>query len=135
MRGQGLTPKQKAFADYYIELGNASQAALKAGYKYRQSGDDNMSNPVVTAYIAERMAKIDAERVASSDEVIKFYTAVMRGEIKDQFGLEAALSERLKAADSLMKRYSVSDERQRATMDRLDALFKEFRDAVDKEAG
>ena len=26
-----LTPKQKAFADYYIELGNATEAYLKAG--------------------------------------------------------------------------------------------------------
>ena len=135
MRGQELTPKQKAFADYYIELGNACEAARRAGYKNVAYASENLHKPLVSAYIAERVSKIDAERVASSDEVIKFYTAVMRGEIKDQFGLEAALSERLKAADSLMKRYSVSDERQRATMDRLDALFKEFRDAVDKEAG
>lgn len=27
-----LTEKQKKFADYYIELGNATQAAIKAGY-------------------------------------------------------------------------------------------------------
>ena len=26
-----LTPKQKAFADYYIELGNATEAAKKSG--------------------------------------------------------------------------------------------------------
>ena len=30
----------------------------------------------------------------------------MRGEIKDQFGLDASLADRLKAGDSLMKRYS-----------------------------
>ena len=28
-----LTPKQKAFADYYIECGNATEAYRKAGYK------------------------------------------------------------------------------------------------------
>lgn len=28
-----LTPKQKAFADYYIECGNATEAARKAGYQ------------------------------------------------------------------------------------------------------
>ena len=27
-----LTPKQKAFADYYIETGNATEAAIRAGY-------------------------------------------------------------------------------------------------------
>lgn len=70
-------------------------------------------------------------RVASADEVLAFYTAVMRGEIEER----VAVSERLKAADSLMKRYSVSDERSRAVMERLDALFREFRDKVDGGAG
>ncbi|WP_180235255.1 terminase small subunit, partial [Bacillus cereus] len=28
-----LTPKQQAFCDYYIEIGNATEAAKKAGYK------------------------------------------------------------------------------------------------------
>ena len=28
-----LTPKQSAFADYYIETGNATEAARRAGYK------------------------------------------------------------------------------------------------------
>ena len=28
-----LTLKQKAFADYYIEFGNATEAARQAGYK------------------------------------------------------------------------------------------------------
>lgn len=27
-----LTPKQRAFADYYITTGNATEAAEKAGY-------------------------------------------------------------------------------------------------------
>lgn len=30
--GRKLNPKQQAFADYYIEIGNAEEAALKAGY-------------------------------------------------------------------------------------------------------
>ena len=33
MMDKKLTPKQKAFADYYIETGNATEAARKAGYK------------------------------------------------------------------------------------------------------
>ena len=33
MDNKKLTPKQKAFADYYIELGNATEAARRAGYK------------------------------------------------------------------------------------------------------
>ena len=35
---------------------------------------------------------------------MEFFTKVMKGEVKDQFGLEAPLSERLKAANELARR-------------------------------
>lgn len=44
--------------------------------------------------------------MADADEVLRFYSAVMRGEVKDQFGLDASLTDRLKAGDALMKRYA-----------------------------
>ena len=105
-----MTPRQKAFADYYIKTGNASEAARKAGYKTRADsiGAENMRKPVIVQYIAERMAHQDKARVASADEVLQFYSAVIRGEVKDQFGLDASLADRIKAADSLMKRYNVA---------------------------
>ena len=40
-----LTEKQKRFADYYIELGNATQAAINAGYakqSAQQMGAENL---------------------------------------------------------------------------------------------
>lgn len=132
-----LTPKQKAFADYYIECGNASEAARRAGYSERNANNiaaENLAKPNISAYIEERMAQQDANRVASADEVVRFYTSVMRGEVKDSFGLDASLSDRIRAADSLMKRYAVGADRQRGTMDKLDNLLKEMRDAaVDTE--
>ena len=103
-----LTPKQKAFCDYYIETGNASEAARKAGYSQKTApfiGAENLKKPQIKEYISERMDSQDRERVASADEVIAFYTAVMRGEVKDQFGIEASLSDRLKAGENLMRRY------------------------------
>ena len=33
MDNKKLTPKQKAFADYYIELGNTTEVARREGYK------------------------------------------------------------------------------------------------------
>lgn len=132
-----LTPKQKAFADFYIMLGNATEAARKAGYNERsarQIGAENLTKPSVSAYISERMTKQEAQRVASADEVLKFYTSVMRGEVKDQFGLDSSLNDRLKAADSLMKRHAVSDDRARSTMAKLDSLLREFEDAVRESA-
>lgn len=134
-----MTPKQKAFADHYIKTGNATEAARQAGYRGDDAslatiGWENLRKHEISEYIAERLGKQDKNRVADANEVIEFYTAVMRGEVKDQFGLEASLSDRLKAGDSLMKRYAVAADKKKDAMDKLDNLLKEFRDAIESEA-
>lgn len=50
-------------------------------------------------------------------EVMIFYTAVMRGEVKDSFDLECSLADRLKAADALMKRLTAANAGQGTTME------------------
>ena len=117
-----LTPKQKAFADYYIECGNSTEAARKAGYSEKASrfiGSENLTKPNISAYIAERMQAQNEARVASADEVLQFFSSVMRGEIKDQFGLDAALSDRLNAGKELMKRYAAADNSARADVPQI----------------
>ena len=107
-----LTPKQKAFADYYIECGNSTEAARKAGYSEKTSrsiGAENLTKPDISAYIATRMQAQNEARVASADEVLAFFSSVMRGEVKDQFGLDAALSDRLNAGKELMKRHAAAE--------------------------
>lgn len=73
----------------------------------------------------------DEKRIADADEVLQYLSDVMRGKVKDQFGLDASLQDRTKAAQELMKRYAVADMRQASTMARLDSLFVEFRAALD----
>ena len=107
-----LTPKQKAFADYYIECGNSTEAARKAGYSAKASrfiGSENLTKPNISAYIAERMQAQNEARVASADEVLQFFSSVMRGEVKDQFGLDASLTDRINAGKELMKRYAAAN--------------------------
>lgn len=131
-----LTIKQKAFADYYIETGNATEAARRAGYSPKNIGENaaqTLKKPNVAAYIKERLDKIEAGRIATADEVMKFFSSVMRGEVKDQFGLDAQLTDRLNAGKELMKRFAAVDDRQRDALERLDALLEEFKDAVDEE--
>ena len=54
-----------------------------------------------------------------------FYTRVMRGEVADQFGLEASLETRLKAGDSLMKRYIAAKGKEGDTaIQKLDKLLE-----------
>ena len=50
------------------------------------------------------MTQEHSNRIASGQEVMEFFTKVMNGEVKDQFELDAPLSERLKAANELAKR-------------------------------
>lgn len=115
-----LTPKQKKFCEYYIQSGNATDAARKAGYSEKSAeaiGLENLGKPRISAYIAERIADQDKKRVADADEVLRFYSAVMRGEVKDQFGLDASLTDRLKAGDALMKRYAAGGSKKNETED------------------
>lgn len=106
-----LTPKQKKFCEWFIKTGNATEAAKKAGYSEKTAariGSENLQKPVISDYIAQRTDSQDAQLVADADEVLRFYSAVMRGEVKDQFGLDASLTDRLKAGENLMKRYAAT---------------------------
>ncbi|WP_283699103.1 terminase small subunit [Clostridium perfringens] len=106
MDNKKLTPKQRAFADYYIELGNATEAARRAGYKKPNvQGSQNLEKLSIKSYIDERINALDKTRIAKGEEVLEYLTKVMRGEEKDQFGLDASLQDRTKAAELLGKRY------------------------------
>lgn len=110
MMRKELTIKQKAFCDYYIEFGNATEAAKRAGYSEKTAfriGQENIHKPALSQYIHSRLDKIEDARVAKGDEVLRFFSSVMRGEVKDQFGLDSQLSDRIDAAKQLQKRYGL----------------------------
>ena len=106
-----LNELQKRFADAYLECGNQTEAAKRAGYSEksaRQTGARLMTNAAISAYIAQRMKPTEEKRIASADEVLLFLSGVMRGEIRDQFGLDASLSDRISAAKELQKRHDAA---------------------------
>jgi phage terminase small subunit len=106
-----LTPKQRAFCDYYIESkGNARQAAIKAGYSEKtaaETGYENLNKPHIAQYIAERMKPDEENRIASAKEVAEYLSAVMRGEVPDQFGLDATIKDRTDASIALGKMHGI----------------------------
>lgn len=107
-----LTPKQKAFADEFLKCGNATEAAKRAGYSEqsaRQMGTENLSKQSISSYIQERQKQIDDERIADIAEIQRFYSSVLRGEVKDQFGLDASLETRIAAGRELMKRFEKAE--------------------------
>lgn len=94
-----MTLKQKAFADFYIETGNALESARRAGYKCPEaSSKENLQKPTVCQYINDRLSAIEQSRIATGDEVMQFFTSIMRGEHN------ANTKERIEAAKELAKR-------------------------------
>lgn len=112
---QGLTEKQKRFCEYYIENPNATDAAIRAGYAKGTAysiGAENLRKPQIQQYIAEVMESLQKDRIASADEVLQYLTGVMRGEIKDQFDMDASIQDRNRAAELLGKRYKLFVDKQ-----------------------
>lgn len=101
-----LSQKQFDFLEYWIQTNNCTESAIKAGYSEKTAnvqGSRFLNTDKAKQYITERMAELDAEKIATSDEVLQYLTSVMRGEVKDQFDLDPSLSDRNKAADMLAK--------------------------------
>lgn len=127
----GITPKQKAFADEYLKCGNATEA-YKIAYGCKNdvtagtNAYKNLKKPKISAYIAERQKEIEDSRIADVSEVLQFFSSVMRGEVKDQFEMDAALSDRLSAGRELMKRYDKSDDGKKDALAKLDEVLKEI---------
>lgn len=147
-----LTLKQKKFADEYIISGNIEQSALKAGYSKTYSRCQSsklLSNVGVKAYLDERLAKIDSEKIADAKEVMEYLTSVMRGESSAEIvvvegtgdGCSQARrinkapdeKERTKAAELLGKRYRLFTEKTDADEEQLQKLDK-ILDSVNKQA-
>lgn len=105
--GHKLTVKEAKFIDFYIETGNQRQSVIDAGYKHKAPGalaQVLLTKLYIKNEIDYRLQKLEDEKIASAEEILKYFTGVMRGEIKDQFGLDAPLGERTKAAQELAKR-------------------------------
>lgn len=119
-----LTIKQQRFADEYIISGNATDAAIKAGYAKRaayQQGAENLKKPHIREYIDKRLEEINDKSIAKQEEVLQYLTEVLRGKssateiVVEMVGdgtSEAKLivkppseKERIKAAELLGKRY------------------------------
>nr|DAS87693.1 MAG TPA: Terminase small subunit [Caudoviricetes sp.]DAY21784.1 MAG TPA: Terminase small subunit [Caudoviricetes sp.] len=119
-----LTEKQKRFADYYIETGNATESARRAGYKGKNLNNvasENLAKVGVKRYIDEKLKVLENERTASAKEVLEFLTKSMRGELDEETVVvegtgdgtseariikkQIGLRERIKSAELLGKRY------------------------------
>ena len=112
--GSPLTEFEQLFLEHYLELAHPTLA-------YRESISEEESStltdtacrlraykilkrPHVQAELTRIKDEIRKDTIASATEILEYFTAVMRGQEKDQFGLEPTLADRTNAAKELAKR-------------------------------
>lgn len=125
---KGLTQKQRRFIDEYIISGNATQAAIKAGYSKKTAAvtaTENLRKPNIKAEIQARNAEIQSEKTADMTEVMEYLTSVMRGEQTESVatskgvfsGVEVSAKDRIKAAELIGKRNGAWTDKKELTGD------------------
>ena len=94
-----LNARQKSFCEFYVASGNATEAAIKAGYKEKYAGvnaDKLLKNTNIQKYIEELQEKAKGNRIMTAIERREFLTSMIKdGAVKD--------TDRLKALDILNK--------------------------------
>lgn len=121
-----MTAKQQRFCDEYLIDLNATQAAIRAGYtaKYANTNASKLLQiTTIQDFIKKRMDEKEKQLIADQDEVLKYLTAVMRGQsvasvlAREETGADHVIEkppdekERLKAAELLGKRYGLYTDR------------------------
>jgi phage terminase small subunit len=139
-----MNERQKRFADEYLIDLNAEQAAIRSGYSPRYARGNAhklVANGCIQEYIQKRMAEKEDALIAKQDEVLKYLTAVMRGQSVAEIvvvegtgdGCSEARAiqkapdekERLKAAELLGKRYGLYTDKVEADVDMSPLVLKD----------
>ncbi|HAT4125218.1 terminase small subunit [Clostridium perfringens] len=130
-----LTPKQKAFTEYYIETGNATEAARKAGYKGKnlnRIASENLSKLDIKNYIDEKMKELENKRIAKAEEVLEYLTRVLRGEETEQVVVTENIGDFMSEAKVVDKEISAKDKIKAAEL--LGKRYRLFVDKVEKDS-
>jgi phage terminase small subunit len=103
-----LTPKQQAFvAEYLVDL-NATQAAIRAGYKAKnayQTGAENLRKPQIQKAIQEAREAREKATMYDTNWIMAQIARIAEDETQ-------AARDRLKALELMGKRYGIWEKRQ-----------------------
>jgi phage terminase small subunit len=124
-----LNPKQKQFVKQYIIDCNATQAAIRAGYSANTANEQGarlLANASIKKAIDAEMRAKDDKTIATADEVLRYLTSVLRGDVNEECVVVESIGvyqseartirkqvtpkDRNKAAELLAKRYGILTE-------------------------
>lgn len=139
MEGSGitskLTQKQKRFVDEYLVSGNATQAAIKAGYSTKtaqRTGSENLSKPLIKSAIEKRTVELESKKIGDAKEVLEFYFRVLRGEETEEVPMSTAdevvtvtkkpsIKDKVSVAREILKRFPLYDPVEKQKLKKLAA--------------
>ena len=115
-----LTPKRQVFCEEYVANGgNATAAAIKAGYSAKTAsviGNENLNKPYLKDYIKKLTTPAHNSRIATAKELLETLTSIIRDE-------EVTTNNRLKAiqlmGDHLAIFEGVPEKDEKSALDKL----------------
>ncbi|WP_035003873.1 terminase small subunit [Lactococcus petauri] len=145
-----MTIKQKKFADYYIETGNATQSAIRAGYSKKTANriaTENLSKLVISEYIQKRLKELEKSRLMTVEEALLLSKSIANGEpqtfiyreldpktdevlIEEKKQYSPKIEERQKSIEHILKVNGAFDKKEAAT--NQDDELKRLADSLEK---
>lgn len=120
-----LNARQRKFAEYYAQSGNAAESAVKAGYsaKYANTNASKLlQNTTITNYIKELSDKLKDERIMSVKDRQVALSDIARNDGQDT-------SDRIRAIDTLNKmtgEYTVKVDAKVEQSEKLSDVFRQL---------
>lgn len=120
-----LNTRQKKFAEYYAQSGNAAESAVKAGYsaKYANTNASKLlQNTTIANYIKELSEKLKDERIMTAKDRQVLLSDIARDD-------ENEPNDRIKAVDTLNKmtgEYTVKVDAKVEQSEKLADVFKQL---------
>lgn len=145
-----MTIKQKKFADYYIETGNATQSAIRAGYSKKTANriaTENLSKLVISEYIQKRLKELEKSRLMTVEEALLLSKSIANGEpqtfiyreldpktdevlVEEKKQYSPKIEERQKSIEHILKVNGAFDKKEAAT--NQDDELKRIADSLEK---
>ena len=125
--------KREIFINEFLRTGDAGASAKAAGYKGQNMGNKLLNEPEVIDEITRRQKASEEDGIASGNDAMRFLTEVMNGQIKDQFNLDATLSDRLVACKEILKRTKDIELKQSSNDNKIDVNINWDMGSADNE--
>lgn len=114
-----LSDKQTLFCEYYLETLNQTESYRRVAPHVQDStarveASKLMKKPNIQKYITERLEGMKEDIVVGIEELLNFYSEVMRGQAMN-YGKPIYMKDRIACADSLGKYYGMFVERKEIT--------------------